>query len=52
MTQDHGPTLSRRGLVAGAAAATLAAGGLLPRPAVAQGSPLRVGLMLPFSFCY
>jgi branched-chain amino acid transport system substrate-binding protein len=40
------PPLSRRGLAglaAGAAAASLA------RPAVAQGAPLRVGLMLPFS---
>lgn len=45
MTHTHGPTLSRRGFAAGAAA--LAAG--LARPAIAQGGALRVGLMLPFS---
>ena len=46
MTHTHGPTLSRRGFAAGAAA--LAAAGPA-RPAIAQGGALRVGLMLPFS---
>jgi branched-chain amino acid transport system substrate-binding protein len=41
-------SISRRGLGGLAAGAALAAGGLA-RPAVAQGAPLRVGLMLPFS---
>ena len=35
--------ISRRGLLAGAAALTLG------RPAIAQGAPLKIGLMLPFS---
>ncbi len=36
--------VSRRGVLAGAALATT-----LARPAIAQGAPLKVGLMLPFS---
>jgi branched-chain amino acid transport system substrate-binding protein len=39
---------TRRGLAGLAAGAALAGSGLF-RPAIAQGSPLRVGLMLPFS---
>ena len=39
-------TIARRGLLLGAAAAGLA------RPAIAQGAPLKVGLMLPFSGTY
>jgi branched-chain amino acid transport system substrate-binding protein len=39
---------TRRGLAGLAAGAALAGSGL-SRPAIAQGSPLRVGLMLPFS---
>jgi branched-chain amino acid transport system substrate-binding protein len=35
--------LSRRGILAGTAALALA------RPAIAQGAPIRIGLMLPFS---
>ena len=50
MTHDRGPALSRRGLAkAGAAAALTTAAGGLPRPSIAQGAPVRVGLMLPFS---
>ena len=50
MTHDRGPALSRRGLAkAGAAAALTTAAGGLPRPSIAQGTPVRVGLMLPFS---
>jgi branched-chain amino acid transport system substrate-binding protein len=40
--------VSRRGLAGLAAGAALAGTGLA-RPAIAQGAPLRVGLMLPFS---
>ena len=40
---------TRRGLLGGAAGLAAASAGGLPRPAIAQGSPLRVGLMLPFS---
>jgi branched-chain amino acid transport system substrate-binding protein len=40
--------VSRRGLAGLAAGAALAGSGLA-RPAIAQGAPLRVGLMLPFS---
>ena len=39
-------TTSRRGVLLGAAAAGLA------RPAIAQGAPIKVGLMLPFSGTY
>ena len=39
-------TIGRRFLLAGGAAAALA------RPAIAQGAPLKVGLMLPFSGTY
>ena len=35
--------ISRRGILAGTAALALA------RPAIAQGAPIKVGLMLPFS---
>ena len=35
--------LSRRGILAGSAALALA------RPAIAQGAPIKIGLMLPFS---
>ncbi len=47
----HAPiATTRRGLLAGGAAmAAAASAGGFPRPAIAQGSPLRVGLMLPFS---
>jgi branched-chain amino acid transport system substrate-binding protein len=43
--------ISRRGLLAagGAAVAAAGVGGGLARPAVAQGAPLRLGVMLPFS---
>jgi len=40
----NGYTLTRRATLAG-----LAATGALARPALAQGAPLRVGLMLPYS---
>ena len=40
----NGYTLTRRATLAG-----LAATGALERPALAQGAPLRVGLMLPYS---
>jgi branched-chain amino acid transport system substrate-binding protein len=40
---------TRRGLLGGAAAVAATTAGALPRPAIAQGSPLRIGLMLPFS---
>lgn len=46
--RDRAMCMSRRGLGGLVAGAALAAGGLA-RPAIAQGSPLRVGLMLPFS---
>ncbi|MDP9096438.1 MAG: ABC transporter substrate-binding protein [Pseudomonadota bacterium] len=39
-------TIGRRGMLLGAAAVGLA------RPAIAQGAPLKVGLMLPFSGTY
>ena len=43
-------TLSRRGLLAaGAAGLTVGTAGGLARPAIAQGAPLRLGVMLPFS---
>jgi branched-chain amino acid transport system substrate-binding protein len=45
MTNTTTP-LSRRALLAGAAALTAAP---LARPAFAQGAPVRIGLMLPFS---
>ena len=46
---DEAPTMpTRRGLLAGGATAALAVPSLV-RPALAQGTPLRVGLMLPFS---
>ena len=38
--------IGRRGVLLGAAAAGLA------RPAIAQGAPIKVGLMLPFSGTY
>ena len=44
--RDRAMSISRRGL-GGLAAAAAASG--LARPAIAQGTPLRVGLMLPFS---
>lgn len=40
------PSISRRAVLGGIAAAPLA------RPAIAQGAPLKVGLMLPFSGTY
>ncbi len=46
--RDRATHMSRRGLGGLAAGAALAASGLA-RPAFAQGAPLRVGLMLPFS---
>jgi branched-chain amino acid transport system substrate-binding protein len=46
---DEAPTMpTRRGLLGGGAAAALAVPSLA-RPALAQGAPLRIGLMLPFS---
>jgi len=46
---DAGGALSRRGLARLAAGAALAGTALPHRPALAQGAPLRLGLMLPFS---
>ena len=45
----HPPMLTRRRLAGFAAGTALFTGGALPCPALAQGAPLRVGLMLPFS---
>ncbi|MBV9077262.1 MAG: ABC transporter substrate-binding protein [Methylobacteriaceae bacterium] len=44
------PLLDRRKLVTGAVG--LAAASALPRPALAQGAPLKVGFMLPYSGTY
>ncbi len=46
--RDRAMPVSRRGLAGLAAGAALLGSGLA-RPAIAQGAPLRVGLMLPFS---
>jgi branched-chain amino acid transport system substrate-binding protein len=46
--RDRAMQMSRRGL-AGLVAGTALAGSGLARPAIAQGAPIRVGLMLPFS---
>lgn len=43
----QGQTLSRRGIMTGAAALGLSA--TVSRPAIAQGAALKIGLMLPFS---
>jgi branched-chain amino acid transport system substrate-binding protein len=48
MRQSAALPISRRGL-AGLAAGAALAGAFPHRPALAQGAPLRVGLMLPFS---
>ena len=50
MMQASGPALSRRSFTFGAASAAVAGG--LACPAIAQGAPLKVGLMLPFSGTY
>jgi len=46
---EHAPIATTRRVLLGGAAATVASAVALSCPAVAQGSPLRVGLMLPFS---
>jgi branched-chain amino acid transport system substrate-binding protein len=46
--RDRANPVTRRGL-AGLAAGVALAGSGLARPAIAQGAPLRLGLMLPFS---
>jgi branched-chain amino acid transport system substrate-binding protein len=50
---DRSVRLSRRALLSGAGAATLAAAAApFPRPALAQRAPLKVGLMLPYTGTY
>jgi branched-chain amino acid transport system substrate-binding protein len=49
---DPSSRLSRRALLSGAGAATLAAAAPFPRPALAQRPPLKVGLMLPYTGTY
>uniref|UniRef100_UPI0019546EB2 hypothetical protein n=1 Tax=Stenotrophomonas maltophilia TaxID=40324 RepID=UPI0019546EB2 len=48
--RSHSSGLTRRSLLTGAAgAATLVAAPHLRAPAIAQGAPLKVGLMLPYT---
>jgi branched-chain amino acid transport system substrate-binding protein len=49
---DRSVWLSRRALLSGAGAATLAAAAPFPRPALAQRAPLKIGLMLPYTGTY
>lgn len=49
---DRSSRLSRRALLSGAGAATLAAAAPFPRPALAQRAPLKIGLMLPYTGTY
>jgi branched-chain amino acid transport system substrate-binding protein len=46
------PSLSRRTVLGGGLATPLAALAPLAAPAIAQGTPLKIGLMLPFSGTY